>query len=105
MRKLLVVLLLILSLSGCGGCSGEETVSVADVPKQAVKAVNVISKDTLVDLIRLTLTRRADPHRAQYLNKLEQQAVITVTNYTENADTITATVSVSAPNMYAPTQY
>lgn len=109
MRRLVIVLLAALLLCGCGGKKSTEesvkkprpTTEATEPVRQAEEVEKIINQDTLVDLIRLELAYNADPDRAQYIGKLEELAKITVTDYTRDADTITATVTVAAPNMYA----
>ena len=99
MRRLSVILLVALLLCGCG--AKDTAADTTEAAKQATAVEKIISNDTLVDLIRLELAYNADEDRAQYIDKLEALAQITVTEYTLEGDTITATVSVTAPNMYA----
>lgn len=109
MRRVFALLLVALLLCSCstkkpqssqnpGATTGPTT---DQPPEPGSDVVNVISNETLVDLIRLELARNLSPDRVQYLGKLEELAKITVTGYSESGDSITASVTVVAPNMYA----
>lgn len=102
MVRIFAVVLAAVLLCGCNKTQkGDTTVQTDEITIQATEAVNVISNETLVDLIRMNLARNMSADRAQYLSKLEELAEITVTDYWEDGDSITATVTVVAPNMYA----
>ena len=109
MRSVFAALLVAVLLCGCsakktqnGQTPGGTTGPITDqTPNHGSDVVNIISSETLVDLIRLNLARNISPDRVQYLGKLEEMAKITVTDYTESGDSITASVTVVAPNMYA----
>lgn len=104
MRKIFFVLLAVLLFSGCAEKNFDLSAvfgQAQTAPQVATQAVNVVSNDTLADRIFLEVLRSADEDRAQYLIKLEQLAQISVIDYTEDDQTIIATVSVVAPNMYA----
>ena len=104
MRKLCIALLITLLLSGCGAKKSTAPTTPEDLSepiRQAEEVEKIINDETLVDLIRLELAYQATSGRAQYIAKLEEMAEITITDYTQDVDTITATVTVVAPDMYA----
>lgn len=103
MRKICIMLLSVVLLSGCGGQkdSSAQATDRETRPEMATIAQNEINSETLVDRIRLELARNTQEDRANYLALLEQSAQMTITDFSEDGDTVTAQLTITAPDMYA----
>ena len=109
MKKLCIFLLAALLLAGCATPSESPVnipVSLLDDPTgpEATEAVTPLSADALLQSLEYALLQDTSLPALQYVAALQESRVITVTDYTENGNTIEAQLHIQTVDMQAVAQ-